>query len=213
MPSHLARIAREIDALEERVFEGRVAAMTGGAIEATGPLEALVIGARATVLGPRPVRAEIVGFHGDRAVMTPFDPADSIRPGARVSLDGAPPMIRPSSAWLGRVIDAFGAPLDGEGPLPQGPHARAMRAPPPPAHGRARVGERLDLGVRALNIFSALCRGQRMGVFAGSGVGKSVLLSMLARYAAADVIVLALVGERGREVQEFLQDKIGRAHV
>lgn len=183
--------------------------LSGLAIEASGPAEALVVGARATIEGVKACRAEIVGFKGERALLLPFDAADSIRPGARVRLEGQALTVRPSRAWLGRVIDAFGAPVDGQGPLPQGPKARPIRASPPPAHGRARVGARMDLGVRALNIFSAVCRGQRMGVFAGSGVGKSVLLSMLARNAEADVVVIGLIGERGREVREFLDDTLG----
>ncbi|MET0181997.1 MAG: flagellar protein export ATPase FliI [Caulobacterales bacterium] len=209
MPTHLTRLALEIDALEPRRFEGRVVGLSGLLIEASGPVEALVLGARATVHGPKPVSAEIVGFRGERALMVPFDQADSIRPGARVTLEGAPPLVRPSAGWLGRVVDAFGQPIDGLGALPVGAKPRPAKASPPPAHSRARVGERLDLGVRAFNLFAALCRGQRMGVFAGSGVGKSVLLSMLARNAAADVIVIALVGERGREVKEFLEDTLG----
>jgi flagellum-specific ATP synthase len=93
--------------------------------------------------------------------------------------------------------------------LPQGAHRRAVRAAPVAAHARSRVGARLDTGVRSINLFAALCRGQRMGIMAGSGVGKSVLLSMLARGAGADVIVIALVGERGREVKEFIEDTLG----
>jgi len=104
-------------------------------------------------------------------------------------LEGA--SVRPTMAWRGRVIDAFGEPIDGKGPLPQGPAAYPLRAPPPPAHARGRVGDRLDLGVRAMNAFATCCKGQRLGVFAGSGVGKSVLLSMLAREAACDVVVVA----------------------
>jgi flagellum-specific ATP synthase len=95
--------------------------------------------------------------------------------------------------------------------LPQGPNLYPFRRNPPPAHSRQRVGGPLDLGVRAINTFLTTCRGQRMGIFSGSGVGKSVLLSMLARYTAADVAVIGLVGERGREVQEFLQDDLGEA--
>jgi flagellum-specific ATP synthase len=209
MPTHLSKLASEIDALDARRFEGRVTGLSGALIEATGPMEALGLGARATVHGGRATRAEIVGFRGDRALLAPYDSIEAIRPGARVVLEGDAPVVRPSQAWLGRVIDCFGHPVDGEGPLVQGMKPHLVRAPPPSAHGRARVGARLDVGVRALNVFSALCRGQRMGVFSGSGVGKSVLMSMLARGAAADVIVIGLVGERGREVKEFLEDTLG----
>jgi flagellum-specific ATP synthase len=118
---------------------------------------------------------------------------------------------RPSDGWLGRVVNAMGEPIDGKGPLPAGPSPYPFRASPPPAHARQRVGGPLDLGVRALNTFVTCCRGQRMGIFAGSGVGKSVLLSMMARNVKADVSVIGLVGERGREVQEFLQDDLGEA--
>jgi flagellum-specific ATP synthase len=111
--------------------------------------------------------------------------------------------------WLGRVINAMGEPIDRKGPLPPGASPAPFRNTPPPAHARRRVGAPLDLGVRGLYTFMTCCRGQRMGIFAGSGVGKSVLLSMLARNVAADVSVIGLVGERGREVQEFIQDDLG----
>jgi flagellum-specific ATP synthase len=117
--------------------------------------------------------------------------------------------VRPSERWLGRVINANGDPIDGKGPLPAGPSPYPFRSPPPPAHARRRVGAPLDLGVRCINTFLTCCRGQRLGIFSGSGVGKSVLLSMFARHVVADVSVIGLVGERGREVQEFLQDDLG----
>jgi flagellum-specific ATP synthase len=120
-----------------------------------------------------------------------------------------PPAIFPDRRWLGRVVNAMGEPIDGKGPLEQGAAPMPFRNTPPPAHSRQRVGAPLDLGVRALNTFLTCCRGQRLGIFAGSGVGKSVLLSMLARNVDAAVSVIGLVGERGREVQEFLQDDLG----
>jgi flagellum-specific ATP synthase len=209
MPTLLSRITADIDALDPRRFEGRVTGLSGFLVEATGPQEALALGARATIHGSQITRGEIVGFRGDRALLAPYDSIEAIRPGARVTLEGSAPMVRPSRAWLGRVIDCFGQPVDGAGPLQQGLKPRLVRAAPPSAHARARVGERLDVGVRCLNMFAALCRGQRMGVFAGSGVGKSVLMSMLARGAKADVIVIGLVGERGREVKEFIEDTLG----
>jgi len=209
MPSLLSRLANEIDALDPRRFQGRVTGLSGALIEVSGPVEALALGARVTVEGARVARGEIVGFRGDRALVAPYDPIEAIRPGARVHLEGEAALARPSQAWLGRVIDCFGNPVDGEGPLPHGLKPRLVRGPPPSAHDRARVGGRLDVGVRAINSFAAICRGQRMGVFAGSGVGKSVLMSMLARGANADVIVIGLVGERGREVKEFIEDTLG----
>jgi flagellum-specific ATP synthase len=119
------------------------------------------------------------------------------------------PYAFPCREWLGRVIDGFGRPLDNAGKLPLGEEARPLRAAPPQAHTRARVGGRLDLGVRVINSFATCCEGQRMGIFAGSGVGKSVLLSMMARYTSADVVVIGLIGERGREVKEFLEEDLG----
>jgi flagellum-specific ATP synthase len=209
MASLLSRLANEIDALDPRRFEGRVTGLSGSLVEVTGPMDALALGARGLIQSLHPVRGEIVGFRGDRALLAPYDPIEAIRPGARVTLEGGAPMARPSRAWLGRVIDCFGNPVDGAGPLPQGLRPHLVRAAPHSAHDRARVGGRLDVGVRALNVFAAICRGQRMGVFSGSGVGKSVLMSMLARGAKADVIVIGLVGERGREVKEFIEDTLG----
>jgi flagellum-specific ATP synthase len=107
------------------------------------------------------------------------------------------------------VIDGFANPVDGKGALPQGRVPYAIKAAPPSAIRRARVGAKLDLGVRAINAFTTCCAGQRMGIFAGSGVGKSTLLSMLARNSEADAIVIALIGERGREVKEFIEDDLG----
>jgi flagellum-specific ATP synthase len=114
-------------------------------------------------------------------------------------------------SWLGRVIDPLGRPIDGKGLLRPGPLPRPVRAAPPEAGTRARLGPRLDLGVRALDAFATCRRGQRLGLFAASGVGKSTLLSMLAAGADRDVAVLALVGERGRELREFIEDDLGPA--
>ena len=168
--------------------------------------------ARALSSRPAPARAipcEVVGFSGGHALLMPFAALEGVRRGCRAVVAGAAAAVRPSPGWLGRVVNAMGEPIDGKGPLPPGPAPYPFRASPPPAHARRRVGAPLDLGVRALNTFITCCRGQRMGIFSGSGVGKSVLLSMLARNVAADVSVIGLVGERGREVQEFLQDDLG----
>jgi flagellum-specific ATP synthase len=151
----------------------------------------------------------VIGFSGNNAVVMPFAGLDGVRRGCKAVIANAANQVRPSSAWLGRVVNALGEPIDGKGPLPQGASPMPYRNSPPPAHSRKRVGAPLDLGVRAMNTFLTCCRGQRMGIFAGSGVGKSVLLSMLARNVDAAVSVIGLIGERGREVQEFLQDDLG----
>lgn len=202
------RIA-EVDAVE--VF-GRVVGVRGLMVEVAGPLFAMSVGARLGIeTGARTIPCEVVGFSGDHALLMPFAPLDGVRRGCRALVTSAQATVRPTIGWLGRVVNALGEPVDGGAPLPVGPGPVPFRNTPPPAHARARVGQPLDLGVRALNTFLTCCRGQRMGIFAGSGVGKSVLLSMLARNVDADVSVIGLVGERGREVQEFLQDDLGEA--
>jgi flagellum-specific ATP synthase len=170
------------------------------------------VGARLVVeTSNHPIPCEVVGFHEGHALAMPFASLDGLRRGCRAVVSSSAGAIRPSDGWLGRVVNAMGEPIDGQGPIPAGAAPYSFRASPPPAHARMRVGEPLDLGVRALNTFLTVCRGQRMGIFAGSGVGKSVLMSMLARNVSADVSVIGLVGERGREVQEFIQEDLGAA--
>jgi flagellum-specific ATP synthase len=155
------------------------------------------------------VPIEIIGFRHEAALAMPFGAVEGIGVGCKAILTQSEPVVFPTNAWLGRVVNALGEPIDGKGPIQQGPQPRLLRATPPPAHTRQRVGGKIDLGVRALNTFASCCNGQRMGIFSGSGVGKSVLLSMIARHASADVSVIGLIGERGREVQEFIEDDLG----
>ncbi len=199
-----------IERLDARVLEGRVTALNGLLVEAEGPVSGLSLGAHATIVTGRSTsECEIVGFRGQTALMMPFGPLEGIRPGAKVILQPEAARVRPSASWLGRVIDGFARPLDGAGPLSEGAHAYPLKGEPPMAHGRARLGNRMDMGVRVLNAFVPMRRGQRLGIFAGSGVGKSVLMSMLARACDADVIVIGLIGERGREAREFVDDVLG----
>lgn len=190
---------------------GRVCGVQGLMLEVGGIERRLAIGARLSVHARdgRIVPAEVVGFRQGRALALPLTALEGVGLGCMAELRGDAASVRPHPSWLGRVVNALGEPIDGKGPLLRGRNAVPLRNNPPPAHARARVGEKLDLGVRALNAFLTCCRGQRMGIFAGSGVGKSVTMSMLARYAAADVSVIGLIGERGREVQEFLEDDLG----
>jgi flagellum-specific ATP synthase len=204
-------LAEQIADLDSVNTYGRVVGVRGLMVEVAGPIHAMSVGARVVIETgtKRDIPCEVVGFAGNNAVLMPFGGLEGVRRGCRAVIANAAGSVRPSSAWLGRVLNAMGEPIDGKGPLPAGPEPYAFRNAPPPAHARNRVGAPLDLGVRALNTFLTCCRGQRLGIFAGSGVGKSVLLSMLARNVDADVSVIGLVGERGREVQEFLQDDLG----
>jgi flagellum-specific ATP synthase len=139
-----------------------------------------------------------------------YHPVDGLSGGMPVSLLGRQQSdLFPSDCWLGRVIDPLGNPIDKNGPMLRGPKPFAPRPAPPDANIRGRVGPPIELGVRALDLFATCREGQRLGLFAGSGVGKSTLLSMLTRGTACDVVVLALVGERGREVREFMEDDLG----
>jgi flagellum-specific ATP synthase len=206
----LAEQIADIDGVE---IYGRVVGVRGLMVEVAGPLYAMSVGSRLTIESGSglAVPCEVVGFSGQHALAMPFAALEGVRRGCRAVVSSAAGSVRPSERWLGRVVNAMGVPIDGLGPLPAGPAPYPFRASPPAAHARMRVGQPLDLGVRALNTFLTVCRGQRMGIFSGSGVGKSVLLSMLARNVSADVSVIGLVGERGREVQEFLQDDLGPA--
>ena len=204
-------LADQIDEIDPLEVYGRVVGVRGLMVEVAGPIHAMSVGSRVTVeTAPgRVVPCEVVGFSGPLALLMPFAGLEGVRRGCRALVNAGGAVVRPSAGWLGRVVNAMGEPIDGLGPLPAGPSPMGFRNAPPAAHSRRRVGTPLDLGVRALNTFLTCCRGQRMGIFAGSGVGKSVLLSMLARNVDADVSVIGLVGERGREVQEFLQDDLG----
>jgi len=204
-------LAEQIGDVDGVNIFGRVVGVRGLMVEIAGPIHAMSVGARIVIEtgGNRFIPAEVIGFSGNNAVVMPFAGLEGVRRGCRAVIANAAGQVRPSPSWLGRVLNAMGEPIDGKGPLTQGPSPMPYRNSPPPAHSRQRVGAPLDLGVRALNTFLTCCRGQRLGIFAGSGVGKSVLLSMLARNVDADITVIGLIGERGREVQEFLQDDLG----
>jgi flagellum-specific ATP synthase len=205
-------LAEQINEIDVAETYGRVVGVRGLMVEVAGPIHAMSVGARVVIETPaKPIPCEVVGFSAGNALLMPFAALEGVRRGCRALVSSVPAAARPAQGWLGRVVNAMGEPIDGKGPLPAGPAPYPFKAPPPPAHARRRVGSAIDLGIRALNTFVTCCHGQRMGIFSGSGVGKSVLLSMLARNVVADVSVIGLVGERGREVKEFLQDDLGEA--
>jgi flagellum-specific ATP synthase len=199
------------------VATGRITDVSPLAVQIAGLSGLLTVGDRLNLRGRggADLPAEVLTVHGGRLHAAPFGDTLGIGAGglAVVRLGATCAAARgelaPCDAWLGRVIDPLGRPLDGLGPLPPGDQLRAVRAAPPPATLRARLGPVVETGVRVLDCFTTCRTGQRMGLFAGSGVGKSTLLAMLARHARCDVAVLALVGERGREVREFIEDDLG----
>jgi flagellum-specific ATP synthase len=209
------------------VVSGRLTKVTGLVMEAVGLR--MAVGSTCIIQLPDSnIEAEVVGFSGEKLFLMPENDVQGLVPGARVipfeaAHKATPPGELPQTQnrtgnqarqlpvgdmLLGRVLDGAGRPLDQFGPLGNGPSATLQSRPINPLE-RAPIKEALDVGVRAINALLTVGRGQRMGLFAGSGVGKSVLLGMMARYTTADVIVVGLIGERGREVKEFITDILG----
>lgn len=210
-----ASVAPLVDVLRTQVKHlpavQRVGAVTGVAgliIESEGPNVGL--GELCLVRSPRTdfeVRAEVVGFREHRVLLMPLGDTSGLHVGCEVAASDRPPLPRPGPELLGRVLDALGRPFDDLGLLPVDRTDRDS-TPPHPLR-RQRIKEPLTTGVRVLDTFTPIGRGQRLGIFAGSGVGKSTLLGMIARGCSADVVVIALVGERGREVREFIEKDLG----
>jgi flagellum-specific ATP synthase len=191
---------------------GRIVSVSGLVVEVAGLAGQVFVGDQLLLYGRdgTSVRAEVAGFHDGNAQALPFGTLDGLGPGQMASLlPRTSGSLAVSDDWLGRVVDPLGRAMDGKGPVPTGPIPRPIASSPPEATSRARLGDRVTLGVRALDLFTTCRLGQRLGLFSGSGVGKSTLFAMLARAAVCDVAVVALVGERGREVREFLEDDLG----
>ena len=158
--------------------------------------------------GGKPLEAEVVGFNDRTTYLMPFSEPVGIGPGAAVRVVSNTPKVRLGPALLGRVIDATGNPLDGK-VVPECPDELSLRGLPLNPLERGLIDQVLDVGVRAINGVLTIGRGQRIGLMAGSGVGKSVLLGMVTRFTKADVVVIGLIGERGREVNDFIKDSLG----
>jgi flagellum-specific ATP synthase len=207
---------------------GRLTRISGLVMEASGLKLPLGSSCRIQVPGDGMIEAEVVGFSGERLYMMPTEDVYGLAPGSHVTpleIPPPPPKIGQGSQpfrrafdrakhlpvgeqLLGRVVDGNGRPLDKLGPLDSKP-ARSLISRPFNPLNRAPIAQTLDVGIRSINTLLTIGRGQRMGLFAGSGVGKSVLLGMMARYTAAEIIVVGLIGERGREVKEFIEQNLG----
>ncbi len=207
----LAALQTRIAGLQTVRHIGRVTAVRGATVRVAGLADAAAIGDRIEI--ERRTGAgcggEILQLDGEHVLAMPDDVAEGISLGDRVRLYAAVE-IAPDDGWIGRVIDPYGQPLDGR-PLASGPVARPLRAMPPPPARRRGFGARLETGMAVFNTLLPIVRGQRMGLFAGSGVGKSSLLAGLGRNMQADVVVFALIGERGRELRDFIESGLGEA--
>lgn len=224
MTSRLGRWLSSLDSFEKRIDDtpsvrryGRLTRATGLVLEATGlhmPLGATCLIERQNGSQVEEIESEVVGFNGQKLFLMPLEEVEGITPGARVyarvgqdsSSQGKQLPLGPE--LLGRVLDGSAKPLDGL-PAPDTGYRAPLITPPFNPLQRTPIESVLDVGVRAINALLTVGRGQRMGLFAGSGVGKSVLLGMMARYTQADVIVVGLIGERGREVKDFIENILG----
>lgn len=208
MEEDIAGLRARIAQMQPVKAVGRVQAVDGTTIWVRGLAEDACIGDRLRLIQPTgELGGEVLRIRDDLIAMLPDEAADGVSKGDRVAVLGAP-TLAPCDSWIGRVIDAYGRPLDGA-PLGPGPRRRPFRASPPPAAARRRLGGRLSTGLSIFDTLLPIVKGQRIGLFAGSGVGKSRLLAQLAQGVQADIVVLALVGERGREVLDFVSNVLG----
>ncbi|KQI69934.1 ATP synthase [Loktanella sp. 3ANDIMAR09] len=208
MTDILSRMTAALHDLKAVTPVGRLSNVFGGGIRIVGLADCLRLGDRVVVMpAGEPIMAEVIRLDGVSADAVLDGEATGLAVGDRVRPVG-PGRFSPGRHWIGRVVDPDGQPLDGLPLLPEVGGVRLERCPPP-AHDRRPLGLRLSTGLAVFNTILPLVRGQRIGIFAGSGVGKSSLLAELARGVAADVVVIALVGERGREVRGFVEDTLG----
>ncbi|EGO63148.1 flagellar protein export ATPase FliI [Acetonema longum] len=198
-----------VQSVETMRLCGKITQIVGLMIETQGPRVDL---GEVCKIYPRgsnqPIAAEVVGFRNGKVLLMPFGEMQGIGPGCEVVSTQKTSSVRVSPNLLGRILDGLGNPIDGKGPI-EGHAEYPLHAQPPPPLSRRRITEKLSVGVRAIDGLLTLGRGQRVGIMAGSGVGKSTLLGMIARNTEADISVIALVGERGREVKEFIERDLG----
>ena len=200
-----------VDAINSFKRYGRVKRVVGLMIESQGPEcsigEVCYIQVQ-TVKGPLNIHAEVVGFKDEMVILMPYSSMNEIGPGCLVESTGQPLEIKIGSSLIGRVLDSLGQPIDGQ-KLPKGLSTILTENSPPNPLSRPPIDESLEVGVKTIDSLLTVGKGQRVGIFAGSGVGKSTLLGMIARNTEADLNVIALIGERGREVREFIERDLG----
>ncbi len=211
----MERLTQSFDAYIDRLpvmnsirVDGRVSQVIGLVIEATGPQATIGDLCEVHTNSGTTILAEIVGFKGKNILLMPLSEMIGISPGSRVSLSPRPLSVPVGPQLLGRILDGLGNPIDGKGPIETKEYQPVFNIPPDPLT-RKRITEPMPTGVRAIDGLVTIGKGQRIGIFSGSGIGKSVLLGMISRYSDAPVTVIGLIGERGREVREFIEKDLG----
>ncbi len=205
---NIENITARLDEVRLMPCRGKVLRVSGMTVESQGPPVGMGELCDIHHIDGRVIPAEVVGFHGQLRVLMPLENIEGVAPDDAVIARKQPRSIGLSTAMLGRVLDGLGNPIDGKGPLPRG-EKRSLENQPPDPLSRQRITEPLMLGIRSIDGISTCGKGQRVGIFAGSGVGKSTVMGEIARNSEADINVIALVGERGREVREFVEESLG----
>ena len=208
LKSKFENYLHNLDELNPVRVDGRVSQITGLVIEATAHEGTVGDTCEIRMDNQKPVKAEIVGFRDNKVLLMPLGETLGVSPGSKVVLSSQPLRVPVGSQLLGRILDGLGNPIDGKGPIKSNQFKSIFNKPPNPMR-RKRITNYLATGIKAIDGLITLGKGQRAGIFAGSGVGKSVLLGMIAKYTNADVNVIALIGERGREVREFIERDLG----
>jgi flagellum-specific ATP synthase len=211
--SRLESLKQSLSNISEIISAGKVTAVKGASVEASGIIDFVTIGSQVKIKKSsshfKDSFAEVIAINNDKAILMPYGDTQGIGSGSGVYASGNENIIWPDHSWKGRILNAFAKPIDESGLLKNGARPYSLTSLPLNPQKRKLLGPKIDLGVKALDCFTSCCQGQRMGIFAGSGVGKSVLISMLTKFSKTDIKVIGLIGERGREVQEFIQEYLG----
>ncbi|MDX1924476.1 MAG: flagellar protein export ATPase FliI [Rickettsiaceae bacterium] len=210
----LKSLKQSLNQVKSVQIMGHVSGVKGVTIEVKGLADFVTIGTKCLIVKNSSLHsdmlAEVVALREDIVIMLPFGSTEGVGLGSKVMVTQSENMIWPDETWRGRILNAFASPIDNKGILPFGDNPYSLNTSPPNPQKRRMLGPKIDLGVKSLDCFTSCCQGQRMGIFAGSGVGKSMLISMLTKYSKTDIKVIGLIGERGREVQEFIQEYLGQ---
>ncbi|MBN8828026.1 MAG: flagellar protein export ATPase FliI [Sphingobacteriia bacterium] len=205
------QLGSDINSIPNYKIYGLVTSVKGLLIEGEGLAGIAGIGARCLIEAHQnhKILCEVVGIENNKVKLIPYEDVQGIAAGNKIEFLSEQGNCFPHDSWLGRILNANAEPIDELGGIKFGNLAYNLKAHPPSSHKRRRVEGKLDLGIKSLNTFTTCCYGQRMGIFAGSGVGKSMLLAMITKYSKADVKVIGLIGERGRELKEFIEEYLG----